>query len=98
MKFGGRSCFDVDKKLIFKGPPVNRAAFYFLQVDTVAGERFEGGEKRTRFVSKAQGDGHFVSLGRSKVSRLLNGNKQNKASEVFRVVVDVFGEDDGAVN
>ena len=77
---------------------MNWPAFDFLEVDAVTGERFEGSEERARFVSKAQSDGHFVGFGRSEVRRHLRWNKQNKTGEVFRIVVDVFGEDDAAIN
>jgi len=33
-------------ELIFEGPPVDGAAFDFLEVDAVAGEGFKSGEER----------------------------------------------------
>ena len=74
------------------------AAFDFLEIDAVAGEGFEGGEERAGFVSEAQGKRHFVGLGRSELRRLRGRNEQNEAREVFGIVVNVFGEDDAALD
>ena len=84
--------------MIFKRPPVDGAAFDFLEVDAVAGEGFKSGEERTGFVSEAQGKRHFVGFRRSELRRLRRGDEQNEASEVFGIVVNVFGEDDAAVD
>ena len=69
-----------------------------MEIDAVAGEGFEGGEERAGFVSKAQGKRHFVGFGRCELSGLRRGDEQNEASEVFGIVVNVFGEDGAAVD
>src|SRR5438045_603886 len=59
-----RTGFNVEVELIFKRPPVDRAAFDFLEVDAVSGEGFKSGEERAGFVSEAQGKRHLVRFGR----------------------------------
>src|SRR5256885_16599021 len=71
----GRTGFNVEVELIFERPPVDGAAFDFLEVDAVAGKGFEGGEERAGFVSKAQGDRHLVSFGRCELSGLCRGDE-----------------------
>src|SRR5882724_11607938 len=94
----GRTGFNVEVELIFERPPVNGAAFDFLEVDAVPGEGFKSGEERARFVSEAQGKRHFVSYGRSELRRLRGRDEQNEAGEIFGIVVNVFGEDGAAVD
>lgn len=95
---GWRIGFNIEVELIFKGPPVDGAAFDFLEVDTVAGEGFESGEKGAGLVSEAKSNGHFVGNGRNELRGKCFGDEQDKASEVFRIVVNVFGQDFSTVN
>jgi hypothetical protein len=60
---GGGVGFDVQEKLIFPGAAVDGAAFDFLEVDAVFGERFKRGEERAGAVCQAHGDGYFVRVG-----------------------------------
>jgi hypothetical protein len=93
---GGGVGFDVEEELIFPGPAVDGAAFDFLKVDAVFGERFERGEERAGAVSEAHGDRHFVRVGRRRL-RFVGGAKEDEPGEIFSVVLDVGGEDDAAV-
>ena len=74
------------------------AAFDFLQVDAVAREGFESGEKRAGFVGEAQSERHFIGFGRSELRGLRRRHEQNETREIFRIVVNVFGENDAAVD
>jgi hypothetical protein len=67
------------------------AAFDFLEVDAVAREGLEGGKKRSRAVSEAHGDGHFVSIGRRR-GGFGGGAEQKKSSEILGVVLNAGGE------
>jgi len=93
-----RTGFDVEIELVFKRPPVDGAAFDFLQIDAVTGEGFEGGEESSGSVGEAQCDRHFIGFGRSKLRGLRRQNEQYEASEIFGIVMNVFGEDGAAVD
>src|SRR5256885_4257323 len=94
----GRTGFNIEVELIFERPPVDGAAFDFLEVYAVAREGFKSGEEGAGLVGKAQGKRHFVGSGRSELRRLRGRNEQNEAREVFGIVVDVFGEGGAAVD
>jgi hypothetical protein len=89
--------FDVEEELVFPGAAVDGAAFDFQQVDGVAGERLERGQKRAGLMGEAHGDGHFVGVGRGQCGGLFLGDEQNEAGEIFGVVLDGCGEDDAVV-
>jgi len=88
--------FDVEEELVFPGAAVDGPAFDFLQVDAMFGERLERGEERARAVGKAHGDGHFVSAGCGRVV-FGRGAEQEKAREVFGIVLDIGGQDDSGI-
>src|SRR6266404_4881661 len=89
---------DVEVELVFEGTAVDGAAFDLIHIDIVAGKGFEGGEERARLVREAEGDGHFVGARRSELRGLRGRNEQNKARKIFGIVVNVFGENDAAVD
>ena len=95
-ELGGGVGFDVQEELVFPGAAVDGAAFDFLQVDAVFGEGFERGEERAGAVCQAHGDGHFVRVRRRR-RRFVGGAEEDKASEIFSVVLDVGSEDDTGV-
>lgn len=74
------------------------AAFNFLEVDAVAGERFECGKESARFVGEAQGERHFIGLRQGMLCDLCGRDKQDEASEIFGIVVNVFGKDYAAID
>src|SRR5260221_13471983 len=78
----GRTGFNVEVELIFERPPVDGAAFDFLQVDAVAGEGFKSGEEGAGVISEAKGDRQLVGFGRFEVRRLRGTDEQNEAREI----------------
>src|SRR5260221_10931682 len=78
----GRTGFNVEVELIFERPPVDGAAFDFLQVDAVAGGGFKSGEERAGVLSEAKGDRQLVGFGRFEVRRLRGTDEQNEAREI----------------
>lgn len=78
--------FDVEEELVFPWAAMDGAAFDFLQVDAVFGERFERGEEGAGTVGEAHGDGHFVSVGRGRVV-FGGGTEEEEAGEIFGVVL-----------
>ena|SRR5580704_10986906 len=95
-ELGGRVGFHIDEKLVLPGAAVNGAAFDFEEIDAEAAEGFQRGEQGAGTVSETQGDGHFVCVS-SRRRGFRGGTKQEKAGEIFGVVLDVGGEDDATV-
>ena len=89
--------FQINKKLVFPGAAVNRAAFDLEEIDAVFGERFKSGEERSGPVGEAQGEGDFACLRREPRRSLVIRDQENKASEVFRVVLDARGKNHAVV-
>jgi len=67
---GRRLGHEIEEELIGPGCAMNRAAFDFHQVDTVASERFQGGEQRARFVRNSERDRHFQQWRCNRLFRL----------------------------
>jgi len=77
---------------------MNGATFNFEQVDGVVGKRLERGKQGAGTVSEAKRNGHLTGGGRGKFFGTLRGKQEDEACEIFRIVVDVFGKDDTAID
>ena len=88
--------FDIQKKLVFPGATVDRAALDFLEIDTVLCEGLEGGEQGAGAVGEAHGDGHFMGIWSGRRD-FAGGAEQEEAGEIFGVVLDIRSEDDARV-
>ena len=90
--------FDLEDEAVGPGLAVNRAAFDFAQIDIVARERFERGEKRAGSMRELHRDGHFARVGGGRDCGGVGfAAQQDEAREIFGVVLDFFGEDYAAV-
>ena len=59
VELGSGFRYEVEKELVDPGSAVNRATLDFHQIDAMTGKRLERREERTRFVRKAECDGHL---------------------------------------
>jgi hypothetical protein len=97
IELGGAFSLDINEELIFPRMPVDGAALDFEKVHAVLCERLEGSEERAGAMSEAHSDGNFSGIRCSPGSSLMFWEQEHKARKVFGVVLNGFGENDGAV-
>ncbi len=71
---------------------MNGTALNLEQIHGVPGERFERSEERARAVSETHGEGNLARAGRKPRGRFVFRNQEDKAREIFGIVLDAFGE------